>query len=89
MNERLEDLEQFLIDCNSNWEINSMEDLIEKIYAWESENDFIFAEWEKSIAEQLNDYHERVPNTISYRKLWNILSDKLNELAEKDWYFNS
>lgn len=98
MNEKeiLETLNQFLLDCYNNWEINSMEELYQKAESWQCDNptfdEIVDDYWIHQLVENFADDHWLFmdeDNTITYEKFWNILSDKLNELAEKDWYFNS
>lgn len=63
MNEKeiLENLEQFLLDCYNNWEINSMDELYEKAEAWQCENsiydDVIDDYWIHQLAEDFADKH--------------------------------
>ena len=98
MNEKeiLETLNQFLLDCYNNWEINSMEELYQKAEGWQCDNptfdEIVDDYWIHQLVENFADDHWLFmdeDNAITYEKFWNILSDKLNELAEKDWYFNS
>lgn len=63
MNEVLELLESFLVDCYQNAEVLSMDELYDKAEAWQCENseynDIIDDYWIHQLAENIADNHWR------------------------------